>query len=295
MLDRRHFLVSGAALAGAAAALPRFRAAAQTDATPAASPAASPVAYTPPDIATLPLKTPGQLTVHADQPLYEPWFVDNDPTNDKGFESALVYALAERMGFTKDQVKWGYTAFNASYAPGPKDFDFYITEVSITEERARAVSFSDPYYTSPLTVVTKKDSPVLQAKSLADLKQYKFGTQVGTTYSIYITDFIKPEQDPLVFDTNADSLQSLENGQVDAVVEDLQSAQYITTQQFQDLAIAGILPGNPGQGMGMVFEKDSPLVPFINAALASLIADGTRDKLAQEWLPQPQGVPTYTE
>lgn len=289
LINRRRFLLTGASLAAAGVVLPHAGALAQDDATPAV---ATPVV--PVDIATLPLRKAGQLTVHADQPLYPPWFIDNDPTNGKGFESALVYALAERIGFTKDQVKWGYTSFNASYAPGPKDFDFYVTEVSITKERAKAVDFSDPYYISPLVTVVKKDSPVIQAASLADLASFKFGTQVGTTYYIAITDSIKPKQDPLVFDTNADSLQALENEQVDAVIEDLQSAQYITSQQFPDLAIAGILPDNPGQGTGAVFEKGSALVPYFNAALASLIADGTRDKIAAEWLPQPEGVRTYT-
>lgn len=289
MLNRRQFLTRGAAVAGAVGLTPRLGALAQSDATPAA---ATPVV--PVDISTLPLKSAGKLTVHADQPLYPPFFIDNDPTNGKGFESALTYALAERLGFTKDQVTWGYTSFNSSYAPGPKPFDFYITEVSITDDRAKAVDFSDPYYSSPLTVVTKKDSPVLQAKTLAELSKFTFSTQVGTIYYTYIHDTIKPEKDIQVFDTNADSLTALENGQVDAVVEDLESANYITSQQFQDLAIAGILPGNPGKGMGMVFEKGSTLVPFINSALHSIIADGTRDKLVEEWLPKPPGLTTYS-
>lgn len=289
MLDRRRLLSRGAALAGAVALAPRFGAFAQSDATPAP---ATPVV--PVDISTLPLKNPGQLTVHADQPLYPPFFIDNDPTNGKGFESALTYALAERLGFTKDQVKWGYTSFNSSYAPGPKPFDYYITEVSITPDRAKAVDFSDPYYTSPLVVVAKKDSALLQAKTVAELAKFTFSTQVGTTYYVYIHDSIKPEKDIQVFDTNADSLTALENGQVDAVVEDLESANYITSQQFQDLAIAGILPDNPGGGMGMVFEKGSKLVPYINSALASIIADGTRDKLVEEWLPKPPGLITYS-
>jgi polar amino acid transport system substrate-binding protein len=126
------------------------------------------------------------------------------------------------------------------------------------------------------------------------LAKFTFATQVGTIYYSYINDSIKPEKDILVFDTNADSLTALENGQVDAVVEDLESANYITSAQFQDLAIAGILPGNPGGGMGLVFEKGSTLVPYVNSALASIIADGTRDKLVTEWLPKPEGLITYS-
>jgi polar amino acid transport system substrate-binding protein len=290
MPNRRQFVRSGVALAATVGFAPRLSVLAQSDAaTPAA---ATPVV--PADISTLPLKKAGQLTIHADQPAYPPFFIDNDPTNGKGFESAIAYAIGERLGFTRDQIAWGYTSFNASYAPGPKDFDFYISQVSITDERKRAVDFSDPYYKSPLVVVAKQDSPVLQAKTLAELAKFSYGAQVGTIYYTAITDYIKPEKDTLVFDTTADSLTALDNGQIDAVIQDLESANYITTEQFQGLAIAGQLPENPGQGTGLVFEKGSALVPYVNSALASLIADGTRDKLVKEWLPKPADLPVYS-
>jgi polar amino acid transport system substrate-binding protein len=294
MTNRRQFIrgaAGAAAFVGAAAAAPRFVARAQS--TPSASPAAA-TPVVPVDISTLPLKTKGQLTIHADQPLYSPWYENNDPTNGKGFEGSLAYAIAERMGFTKDQIKWGYTSFNGSFAPGPKDFDFYMTEVSITTARKEAVTFSDPYYKSPLTIVTKKGSKVLEAKTLDDLKKFKFATQVGTTFYTYITETIKPTTEPLVLDQNSDTLQTLENDQVDCVIEDRETAIYNTTIQYKDLAIAGILPGTPGDGMGTVFEKDNPLVAWVNSALASVIADGTRDKLADQWLPKVEGVPTYS-
>src|SRR5215204_670928 len=288
MSHRRQFIRSRVGVAALAVA-PRLSALAQSDAAPPA--AATPVV--PTDIATLPLKNPGQLTIHADKPAYPPFFIDDDPTNGKGFESALAYAVGERLGFSRDQITWGYTSFNASYAPGPKDFDFYITQVSITEERKRAVDFSDPYYKPPLVVVTKEDSPVLEATTLADLAAFSWGAQVGTLYYIAITEYIKPEQDSLVFDTTADSLTALVNGQIDAVVQDLESATFITTEQFEGLAIAGELPENPGEGTGLVFEKGSALVPYVNSALASVIADGTRDKLIEEWLAKPADLTVY--
>src|SRR5215207_5106973 len=289
MPNRRQFVRSGVALAAIGLA-PRLSALAQSDtATPAA---ATPVV--PTDISKLPLKKAGQLTIHADQPAYPPFFIDDDPSNGKGFESAITYAVGERLGFTRDQITWGYTSFNASYAPGLKDFDLYITQVSITEERKRAVDFSDPYYKSPLVVVTKQDSPVLEAKTLAELAKFSFGAQVGTTYYTAITDYIKPEKETLVFDTTADSLTALVNDQIDAVIQDLESANYITSEQFEGLAIAGELPENPGEGTGMVFEKGSALVPYVNAALASVIADGTRDELIEEWLAPPADLTVYS-
>ncbi|MGH2617116.1 MAG: ABC transporter substrate-binding protein [Thermomicrobiales bacterium] len=256
-----------------------------------ATPEATPLAF---DIAAMPLLTPGMLTVHADQPLYEPWFIDNDPTNGEGFESALVYALAEEMGFARDQVEWGYTAFNASYAPGPKPFDFYITEVSITEPRKEAVSFSDGYYSTPFVIIAPDDSPAMEATSLADLRQYRFGTLVNSSYAMYITDVIQPEPDMSVYNTNADALQALANEQVDVNVESLQIAEEVIADQFPELGIVGILPG-PGTELGMVFELDSPLVPFINQALANVRADGTLEALVEEWLPAPPDYPQIAE
>jgi polar amino acid transport system substrate-binding protein len=278
MSTRRQVLRSGAALAAAVAAAPQLGALAQ-EATPAG---ATPVV--PVDVASLPLKNPGRLTIHADKPAYPPFFIDDDPTNGQGFESALAYAVAEALGFERDQVDWGYTSFNASYAPGPKPFDFYITQVSITDERKQAVDFSDPYYKSPLVVVTKADSPVLEAETLEDLKQYRWGAQVGTLYYVAITEDIQPEGDVMVFDTTADATTALTNGQIDAMVMDLESATFTTSELVEGLAIAGQLPNNPGQGTGMVFEKGSPLVPYVNAALAEVIASGTRDELIEEWL-----------
>ena len=201
----RRALLAGLTAAGLSLTLLPRLAAAQ-DSTPVAEVVAI-------DHAALPLKQEGKLIVHADQPLYEPWFIDNDPTNGEGFESALVYALAEQLGFAPEDVEWGYTAFNASYAPGPKDFDFYLTEVSITEPRKQAVAFSDGYYSTPFVIIAPDDSPVKEARTLADLRQYKFGTLVNSSYATYIMDVIKPEQELLVFNTDAEAIQALANGQ----------------------------------------------------------------------------------
>ncbi len=291
MINRRQFVGRSAFAAAALATVPRMSGLAQ-DATPAASPAASPVALF--DIATLPVKNPGRLTIHTDQPLYPPWFIDNDPTNGQGFEGALIAALVARLGFAPDQVDWGYTSFNASYAPGEKPFDFFMTEVSITEARREAVDFSDSYYDSVLTVITQEGSPVLEAETLADLRQFSFATQVGTTWYQAIIDDIQPETDTLVMDSTADALTQLVNETVDATVADFETAQFITGIQFEGLVIAGVLPNNPGEGMGAVFERGSEFVPYFNEALASLKEDGTHQEIVDEWLTQPEDLPQYS-
>jgi polar amino acid transport system substrate-binding protein len=286
MTTRRTLLGGSAALAAAIAL--RVESASAQESSPVA---ASPVAL--PAIEDLPLKQAGTLTIHADQPVYPPWFVDNDPSNGQGFESAVAYAIARTLGFTDDQVEWGYTSFNASYAPGPKDFDFYITEVSITEEREQAVDFSDAYYSEPLIIVTQADSPVLEARSISDLAEFRFATQVGTTFQRYIENTIQPA-DLLVYDTNADSLQALVNETVDAVIQTYQIGIFNTTIQFEGLALGGILPGTSAD-LGLVLEEGSELTPFLNAALDILRNDGTLAALEDEWLPIPPEIYTYTE
>src|SRR3954454_5859614 len=91
------------------------------------------------DRGDLKLHSPGKLTIGTDKPAFPPYFEDDDPTNGKGFESAVAYAVARKLGFNSDQVTWTVVPFNSSYAPGPKDFDFDINQISITPKRAERV------------------------------------------------------------------------------------------------------------------------------------------------------------
>lgn len=247
------------------------------------------------DPSVLPLKEAGKFIVHTDEPAYEPWIVDNDPTNGQGFESALIYAIAGKLGFSEDQVEWGRTAWNNSFAPGPKNFDAYIAQVSITPERARAVGFSRAYVRGQLAVIAKEDSPVFEAETFEDLAKFKWGTQVGTIYYSYLDQYIKPEQDILVFDTNADSLTALVNDTVEAGLQDLQIAYYVTGEQFPELGIAGVLPDKGDGGSGLVTELDSELIPYLDAAIIALENDGTIQALFDEYLAPSDDIKTYVE
>lgn len=242
----------------------------------------------------LPLKEAGKLIVHTDEPVFEPWFVDNDPANGKGFESALTYAIAAALGFSREDVTWGRTPFNSSYAPGPKPFDFYLCDVGITEKRAEAVGFSEPYHKAPLVVVAKDGSPVLEARSLSELATFSWGVQVGTTYQTYLTDYIKAEN-ILVYDTNADGLTALENGTVDGNLQTLQIGIFVTTEQYPDMSMGGLLPDKGLGGDGLVTELDSELIPFLNSALDELYADGVIDTLVAAYMAPPTDMFTYTE
>jgi polar amino acid transport system substrate-binding protein len=241
----------------------------------------------------LALKTPGQLTIGTDSPAYEPWFVDDDPTNGEGYESAVAYAVAEELGFGADQVEWVTVPFNLSYAPGPKQFDFDINQISITPQREQVVDFSDGYYAAAQAVVALEGSPVAEVTSIAELAEFDLGAQTGTTSLTAIRDVIQPADDPLVFeDTNA-AKQALQNGQVDAILADLPTAFYISAVEIEGSTIVGQFQPETGdqEEFGMLFEEGSELVPCVDAALATLREDGTLDQLEQQWLSDVVDVP----
>lgn len=234
----------------------------------------------------------GTLTIATDDPAYEPWFVDNDPTNGKGYESAVAYAIAEQLGYTAEQVTWVKVPFNKVVQPGPKDFDFDINQVSITEARRKAVDFSSGYYDVVQTVITNAGSSIDGATSVAELADAKLGAQVGTTSYTAITDQIQPSEEPFVFDTNDQAVQALKNGQIDGIVVDLPTAYFMTAVQLDDGVIVGQLPLPEGETeqFGAVLGKDSPLTDCVTGAVDTLREDGVLDQIGQEWLAQ-QGAP----
>ena len=236
----------------------------------------------------------GVLTVATDDPSFEPWVYNNDPTNGKGFESAVAYAVAEEMGFSKDQVTWTRVPFNSSYQPGPKDFDFDINQISISDKREKAVDFSDGYYTVDQAIVTMKDSPYADATSLADFADATLGAQVGTTSLDAITDTIQTSAQPQVFDDTNIAKNALQNGQVDGIVADLPTAFYITSVQIPGSTIVGRFQqtGGEPEEFGLLFEQGNPLVACANQALATLKDNGTLAQLQDKWLSQSADAPT---
>jgi polar amino acid transport system substrate-binding protein len=233
--------------------------------------------------------TPGKLTVATDNPVYPPWFVNNKPGNTKGYESAVVYALARVLGIASTNVTWVTEPFNSSYTPGPKAFDFDINEISYTADRAKAVSFSNSYYDVQQSIVALKTDAIVTKHSPAQLKSYLYGDQVGTTGLAYINNHIKPTRSPRVYSTLDQAVLALKVHQIDAIVIDTPTGQYMATAQIlgtHNKMIATQVGQFPtvGEHYGLLFKKNSPLVGCVNAGLAALRANGTLTSLAQKWL-----------
>ncbi|WP_344600930.1 ABC transporter substrate-binding protein [Streptomyces glaucus] len=231
-------------------------------------------------------RTAGKLTIATDRPAYEPWFEDDDPSNGRGFESAVAYAVAKQLGYDRSAVVWRTVPFTRAFAPGEKTFDFDINQVSISAERKRAVDFSSGYYDVRQAVVALKDSKAARARTVADLKDVKLGAQVGTTSLDYIDDVVRPKRAAAVYGKNDQAKSALRNGQVDAIVTDLPTAFHITAAEVTDARIVGQFENQGGtpEQFGLVLDKGSALTACVTRAVDALRENGTLARLEQQWL-----------
>ena len=266
-----------------------------------ASVAASPATLTAAAAATCPTVASGQLTIGTDNPAYPPWYAGgtksswkiNDPATGKGYESAVAYAIAKQLGYTKAQVKWTYIPFNKAFAPGSKAFDFDINQISITAARAKVVSFSTSYYDVNQALVVNKGTKIASVRSVKGLAPFKLGAELGTTSYTYIKNRIKPSQQPAVFNSNAAAVLALKNKQIDGLMVDLPTAFYVTAAQVPNSKILGQFANKGGSTdrFGVVLAKGNPLTGCINNAISSLRANGTLKRLQQLWLAKATGAP----
>jgi polar amino acid transport system substrate-binding protein len=236
----------------------------------------------------LDLHEPGTLTIATGEPVFPPWMIDDDPSNQQGFEGAVAYALAEEMGFAPEDVAWERTDFFEAIAPGPKDYDFNMQQYSISAERDEVVDFSIGYYTVKQALVAYPDSPVVAAETADDLKGYRLGAAIGTTSFNYIEDVIQPDSAAAAYDTNADAKSALDAMQIDALVFDLPTAYYITAVEIPDATIVGVLeaPGGEPEEFGLLMTEGSTLKPCVDRALQALEDAGTLEALEEEWITQ---------
>ena len=241
------------------------------------------------DIANPPLVESGVLTVATDRPAYPPWF-EGKPKDYSGFEGELASQIAERMNLP---ITWVVEPFNKSYAPGAKDYDFDINQISITPEREQAVDFSDGYFNNNQGVLALEDSSIAGASSLANLKDARLGAQVGTTSLTFINDVIQPNQEAKVYDTTNDVKSALESGQLDALVTDVVTTVYLRDFEIGGTAVIGQYPTE--EPFGMIFEEGNLLRLCVNQVLEEMKDDGTLEALQDEWLQDYLGVPMLSD
>ncbi len=241
------------------------------------------------------LLQPGKLTVATGEPVYPPWMLDDDPAGGKGFENGLVYALAAEMGFAPEDVVWVRETFDQSIAPGDKSYDFAIQQISVTEARAEVVTFSQVYFQPDKAVVALPGSPVEGASTFDQLREARWGATVGTTDLVYL-DSVLGITEAAVYDDQVGVFQAMQAGQIDATVVALPTALFVTAVQVPDARIVALLPADENdQGHGLLFEKDNPLVEWVDEALSAVIENGVVDDLVNEYLVADPSMPVITE
>jgi polar amino acid transport system substrate-binding protein len=288
---------------GGTAASPSPSASASGTASADASPTDAAAACATEDLAT---KTPGTFTIGTDNPAFPPYFSDatqtdpwefGDPTNGQGFESAIAYALAEQLGFSEDQVTWIPVPFNNAIAPGPKEFDVYLAQVSFVEERTEAVDLSEGYFFSNQALVTTADSPLADATTLSEVAEYRLGAAGNTTSLTYIEERIQPSEEPRVYEDNTGVKSALEADQIDGAVFDLATAFYIVNVEMDDGVVVGQFPSDPEEKehFSFVLDLDSPLTDCVDEAILTMGENGELDSIAAEWLSDYVNAPQITE
>ena len=235
----------------------------------------------------------GTLTIGTDNPAFppffggaekKPWKISN-PYSGQGYESAVAYAVASQLGFTKKQVAWTPLVWTASFKPGKKPFDIYLAQISYLPERAKNAAFSNSYYFVNQAVVANAGTPIARVKTMAGLRPYKLGVTIGTTAYDYVNSFVKPSQKPNVYDSQTDAVSALNAKQIDGIVVDFPSTGYIVNVQLENGVIVGRLPTRgTREHFGIVLPKDSPNVRCVNRALNRLWANGTIKALQNRWI-----------
>ncbi|WP_191285235.1 ABC transporter substrate-binding protein [Aliiroseovarius zhejiangensis] len=239
--------------------------------------------------------TPDVLTIATGNPAYYPWVMDDDPASGAGFEAAVAYEVAKRMGFEKDAVVWTRATFDQSIQPGAKEFDVNLQQFSITEDREKVVDFSEPYYSAAMAVLVRQ--PTIDGGATADiesLKSLKWGVMAGTTALETVNAVIAPPDAPLLYDDNVNVVEAMKANQIDAALFDLPTALYLSAVTLDDGALLGQFPAdrseNPDQ-FGILMEEGSPLKACVDEALTAMKEDGTLAAIEAEWLQETTGVP----
>ncbi|MEL6518190.1 MAG: ABC transporter substrate-binding protein [Pseudomonadota bacterium] len=237
----------------------------------------------------------GVLTIATGNPAYYPWVLNDAPESKEGFEAAVAYAVADKMGFAEDQVTWVRTSFDEAIQPGAKNFDFNMQQYSITEEREQMVDFSLPYYTSAMAVLTTQSVVDGGVEATVDsLKGLIWGADANTTAVPMLSEMIAPEADPLLYGDNTDVTAAMQANQIDAALFDLPTALFLSAVVVENGVVLGQFPAdraeNPDQ-FGMLMEDGNPLKECVDAALTELTTSGELAAIEAQWLQEATGVP----
>lgn len=208
---------------------------------------------------------------------FPPFEYIGDNGEPDGFDVALIKAIGEKMGM---EVRIENMEFNSLVAAIGSKIDASIAGMTVTDERAEVVDFSDTYYEAVQSVIIPADSAIATA---ADLENKTIGVQLGTTGN-FIADEI-PGATVQAYNKGVDAVNDLLNGRVDLVIIDTNPANVFASKfEGQVVALDGAQFEFEPEYYAIALPKDSELVEAVNTALAELKADGTFDELVSEYI-----------
>jgi len=233
---------------------------------------------------SVPTKTAGKLVVGFDLPAPAFWngqASGNTIKDPSGFEYGLALDVAQQLGISKSNVTFLRAPFATILLAGSKPYDFAMEETTITSERAKVIGFSAPYFDANQGVLIAKGVP--KPTSIADLKSLRTCAQANTTGLDWLQHQLRPKTQPLVYSASSDAaFVAVQHGTCQALILD------VPIIEAQNQKVPGAYGGVVGQidtkeSYGAVFQKNSPLIPYVSRAIRKLQANGTISKLTKRW------------
>ena len=231
-------------------------------------------------------KSEGVLTVATSLPGPGFWNGDTPEAIKDGFEYCLAAEIAHRAGL--DKVAVVNVAWDALVAGQTKNFDFALSQISITDERKKVVDFSTPYFASDIGILAKKGMAVDSGK----MKSLRIGVQQATTGADFVDQQLKPSTPAKVFPDTPSMFTALQAGQIDVAMTD-------TAIILQQAGASGGLfevvgQYTTGESYGALYPKGSANEAALNKAIEAMIADGTIKALAVKYLGgDPTAIPKF--
>ena len=228
---------------------------------------------------SIPIANPakaGQLTVEVSLPAPIWWNGDTPESIKDGMEYCMAAEIAWRAGYDKLEV------VNVGWDPlvtgQTSDFDLAMSEISITDERKKVVTFSVPYFHSDIGVLVKKGTAVDSAK----MKEMRIGVQQATTGADFVANKLKPTPEVKVFPDTPSMFTSLAANQIDAAMTD--TAIVLGQAAVSNGMMEVVGQYSTGETYGALYPKDSPNAANFDKIIQALIDDGTLAQLAQKYL-----------
>ena len=241
--------------------------------------------------------TPARLTLSTGASTQAPWVVGSDeaarggdPNAGQGYDAAVGFDLAERLGYARTEVTWTGTPFPEAIAAGDKRFDIHIGQATITDARRADIDLSEPYYVmrQAVVAVAVAGGPAVGVTSAQGLRGLRLALVKDSRSQEVLDAVVRPETTPASYDDIDKAAAALSAGEKDALVIDLQTALSLDRDETMLAGgeLVGQLPrvGGPAESFGLVLSKGSSRTSCVNAALRSMRDDGTLDRLERRWL-----------